>query len=170
MSHIYICSIIDMPEYVAAHQPERLVSLVSQHDQPETPPQIESNDHLRLNIADVEDSTAIDAPRGQDIARLVTFVRESAPSDSILFHCIAGISRSPAAALIAMVLDSDGMESEAVTILKGAAPYVSPNRLMIELADTYLGRDRRLVKATNALSATDGAPSFELVVLPRAVG
>ena len=70
---------------------------------------------------------------------LIAFVRgwphDEAP---LLIHCMAGISRSMAAALIALVTKAGGRESEAAEQVRRAAPHAYPNRRMIALADQLL--------------------------------
>ena len=67
---------------------------------------------------------------------------------SLLIHCHAGMSRSPAMAL-AIFADwlGEGSEEEAVRELLKVAPLCTPNRLVVETADRVLGRDGRLVSA-----------------------
>ena len=75
-----------------------------------------------------------------------------------------------AAALIGLCLEADGREHEAMGMIRRVAPYVDPNRLMLELADEYLGREGRLVAAgAPRADLADSVPSFDLVVLPRTV-
>ena len=88
----------------------------------------------------------------------------------MLIHCYAGISRSPAAALIAMVLDAPGREQAAALTLREAAPHAQPNRLLIELSDDLLGRGGRLVAALDAMGpASTADPERGLLELPRSV-
>lgn len=62
----------------------------------------------------------------------------SAPTH-LMAHCGAGISRSPAAALIA--LEAAGNElCIAWVAVQGACPGAAPNELMLTLADAHFGR------------------------------
>ena len=67
---------------------------------------------------------------------------------SLLIHCHAGMSRSPAIAL-AILADwlGEGREDEAVKDLLKIAPLCTPNRLVVEIADRMLRRSGRLVAA-----------------------
>ena len=67
---------------------------------------------------------------------------------SLLIHCHAGMSRSPAMAL-AILADwlGEGSEEEAVRELLRIAPLCTPNRLVVETADRVLGWEGRLVSA-----------------------
>ena len=67
---------------------------------------------------------------------------------SLLIHCHAGMSRSPAIAL-AIIAEwfGDNREDEAVRELLSIARLCTPNRLVVEIADSVLGREGRLVQA-----------------------
>ena len=146
---------------------QRLVSLLPPEDQPATPPQIASSDHLRLLMDDVHEphASAI-APTRSHIETLISFLRSS-PQSSILIHCLAGVSRSPAAALIALALDAPGRERDVARLLRSAAPFADPNRLMIKLADEVLERRGSLVSALASMGSADLSRGFAMVDLPR---
>lgn len=170
MSRIYICGLDNMPDGIERLRPGRLISLLPREEQPPTPYQISPSDHLRLEIDDIDQ--AVDGPTvpgRTHIATLITFLRASPPSRSLLIHCLAGISRSPAAALIAMVTDAPGREFEAASILRSAAPYADPNRLMIQLADEFLERGGRLVSALDSMGSADMSIDLTIVSLPWTV-
>jgi predicted protein tyrosine phosphatase len=66
----------------------------------------------------------------------------------VLIHCEAGISRSPAAALILYACWlGPGREGEAMRRVLAQRPLAIPNRRMIELADHLLNRHGRLREA-----------------------
>ena len=77
----------------------------------------------------------------------LVFVRQW-DQPSLLIHCHAGMSRSPAIAL-AILADwlGEGREDEAVKELIKVAPLCTPNRLVVEIADGLLGRSNRLISA-----------------------
>lgn len=169
MSRIFVCGLDDMPDQVAELRPERLVSLLPAEDQPATPPQIASSDHLRLLIDDIDEPRAgAVAPARSHIETLIRFLRSS-PRSSILMHCLAGVSRSPAAALIAMALDAPGRERDVAQLLRSAAPFAAPNRLMIQLADEVLERRGSLVAALASMGSADLSRGFAMVDLPRSL-
>jgi hypothetical protein len=84
----------------------------------------------------------------------------------ILIHCLAGVSRSTAAALIALALVADGREAEAARRLREAAPHASPNRRIVMLADRLLGRRGRLVLARETMGPAEPVLPVPLVELP----
>jgi hypothetical protein len=85
----------------------------------------------------------------------------------LLVHCVAGISRSTAAALIAMAAHGPGREMESAHALREVAPHAHPNRRLIQLADEILGSRGRLVSARDAMGAAQPATEGPLVRVPR---
>lgn len=98
----------------------------------------------------------------EDVARLVRFAREIDPTrGTLLVHCQAGISRSTAAAAIALaVLWGPGYEEAALREVYRVQPEARPNRRMLELADTVLGNGSALLAAAEAAAeaAADQRP------------
>ena len=170
MSRIFVCGLDEMPDCVAELRPARLISLLPPEEQPPTPLQIASSYHLRLLIDDVDEPAAgANAPARSHIEALISFLRSSPPRSSILIHCLAGVSRSPAAALIAMALDAPGRERDVAQLLRAAAPFADPNRLMIELADEILERRGSLVAALASMGSADLSRGFAVIDLPRSL-
>jgi predicted protein tyrosine phosphatase len=168
MPSIYVCNLIEMPGQVEALGVSHLVSLVAPSEQPPTPAVIAGHCHHRVAIHDISeplDGHILPAP--EHIKNLIDFVRAwphaSAP---ILIHCVAGISRSMAAALITLVIKAPGRELEAARHLRGAARHAYPNRRMIAVADELLGCNGRLVEAREAMGPADLLPLGPVVRLP----
>jgi predicted protein tyrosine phosphatase len=111
---IYVCSLLEMPGHVEALGPSHLVSLVAPVEQPPTPAGIVAERHLRVEVHDI--SQPLDGhilPERQHVARVIDFVRAWPADDGpLLVHCVAGISRSMAAALIGLVVKAGGRELE----------------------------------------------------------
>ncbi len=150
---IYVCNLAEMPGHVEALGPERLISLVSPDEQPPTPIGFPAERHHRVPIHDI--SEPLDGhilPQPEHIEGLITVIEEWRGNGApILVHCVAGISRSMAAALIALVQKAPGREMEAAERLRRNAPHAWPNRRMIALADELLGCDGRLIAAREAM-------------------
>lgn len=89
------------------------------------------------------------APMKSDAAAIIEFAGAIRETDGIvLCHCSGGMSRAPAAALIALaVWLGDGTEVECVReicrLRQGAVPHVG----LIRFADELLGRNGRLLHA-----------------------
>jgi predicted protein tyrosine phosphatase len=119
-----------------------------------TPPPIEQANHLRLIMNDIDrPAEGLIAPEAHHIHTLVEFLARWDQESPLLIHCHAGISRSPAAAFIALCLLSPQMSEEALARrLREASPAAKPNRLIVRLADEVLGREGRMIAACAALT------------------
>ncbi len=159
-----------MPEHVACLRPGHLVSLVPPEEQPPTPPQVRSALHLRLGINDIsEPQPGQILPTMGHVERLVAFLRDWSDDRDLLLHCVAGISRSMAAALIAMALASRGREIEAATCIRASAPHARPNARLVTLADQLLSSGGRLLAGLDAMGPAELCVTGPLVRLPRYV-
>ncbi|MGH6912327.1 MAG: tyrosine phosphatase family protein [Geminicoccales bacterium] len=150
---IYVCNILELPEHCLSLAPSHVVSLVAPDEQPPTPSGIATERHLRLPIHDI--SEPLDGhvlPQAEHVTQLIDFVRSWRHDEApLLVHCVAGISRSMAAALITLVVKAGGREAEAAHGLRTAAAHALPNRRMVLLADDLLGCEGRLIAAREAM-------------------
>jgi predicted protein tyrosine phosphatase len=122
--------------------------------------------HVRLAFHDiVEPLPDLVAPDRDVMRAVLDFGREGAPQRSLLIHCWAGISRSSAAAFAIACDRNRGFEREIATELRRRAPSVTPNRLMVRLADDLLSGNGRLIDAIEGIGrgaeASEGEP-YEL--------
>jgi predicted protein tyrosine phosphatase len=106
---------------------------------------------LRLIFEDASSEADGGASR-EDVERLIHFARQiDFTKGRLLVHCQAGISRSSAAAVIALaVLGGPGRERDAVSHVRRVHPAARPNLRMIELADTILQTNGALLQACQA--------------------
>ena len=90
-------------------------------------------------------------PNESHVRAALTFAREC-DETSVLVHCHAGMSRSPAIAL-AILADwlDQGHEEEAVRQLLKIARLCTPNKLIVEIADRLLGRHGKLISVASHL-------------------
>ncbi len=164
---IYVCSLEEMPQHAHALCPSHLVSVVAPEEQPPTPPGIHADRHLRLGIHDISEPIGGQIlPDTDHVATLIEFIRGWRAEAPLLMHCVAGISRSMAAALIALNLKTGECEVEAACRMRQIAPHARPNRRMIALADRLLGRDGRLVAACEAMGPAEPRSLGPLVGFP----
>ena len=91
------------------------------------------------------------APEDHHIRSALVFARRW-DQPSLLIHCHAGMSRSPAIAL-AVLADwlGEDLEDEAVKELIKVAPLCTPNMLVVKITDRVLNRAGRLVEAVRTL-------------------
>ena len=106
-----------------------------------------SNVPNRLRLLFGDTVTAEHGATEADIRCLIDLAnRLKGSNGNVLIHCEAGVSRSPAAALILYTcLLGPGSERESMDLVLRQRPFAMPNRRMVELADRLLGREGRLM-------------------------
>lgn len=108
-------------------------------------PEVGTRKVLRLEFDDTYLSSGDwIGPASQHIKELINFSRDWAGNSTLLIHCRAGSSRSPAAALVSIA--SIG-RSDLITRVLNEKSYFRPNRRMLELADTLIRPCPRLLDA-----------------------
>ncbi|MCG8561548.1 MAG: tyrosine protein phosphatase [Hyphomicrobiales bacterium] len=140
-----------------------LISLINDQFMISTPPEIAPDNHLRLAMNDISEPQPGLVPPNQDhVAELIDFAIAWDRRGPMLIHCWAGISRSTAAAFIALcTLNPDQEEDGIARSLRSASPTATPNSRLVALADEILGRDGRMSAAVAAIGrgafASEGA-------------
>ena len=156
-----------MPLHVRELGPTHLVSIIQPELQPERPPAIPSQRHLRVAVHDVSEddgwSVLVQPP---DVRQVIEFFDAWEPdAGSLLVHCYAGVSRSTAVALIAHTMKSGDPQASARS-LREAASWAVPNRRIVALADDELGLGGALLRARETMgSATLLATRPSLAIL-----
>ena len=83
-----------------------------------------------------------DAPRLQDVQRILDFTSQLPARAKVLVHCRAGISRSTATAYAILCQHTKpGKEMDNLLHVQSLRDLVMPNRLIVELADKALNRN-----------------------------
>jgi predicted protein tyrosine phosphatase len=168
VSAIVVCPLASIAELAVRHKASHLVSLIAEKQDFHRPGLIPADQHLTLKMNDIAfaGTGELVAPAEEHVERLIGFVHQWDRSAPIVIHCWMGVSRSPAAAVIAsLAVDPDEDDLALATRLRAVAPHATPNARLIEFGDRLLGRDGRLVKAIKAIgrgSDTDGRASFVL--------
>lgn len=121
-----------------------------------TPPGVPAARHLRLTMNDISSPRAGHiAPAAEHVSAVVDFVMSWDRGTPLLINCLAGVSRSTAAAFTIMcALNPQTGEVEIARLLREASPTAQPNRRLVGFADVALGRDGRMVAAAEAISKT----------------
>ena len=87
-------------------------------------------------------------PSAAHVQQLIDFVESWDRADPLLIHCHAGISRSTAAAFVALCALNPGACEMAIAVrLRDASPKAWPNRLLVNHADRLLKRRGRMIRA-----------------------
>ena len=150
---IHVCALRHVPEMVKRTGARHLVSAINSDFVPETPTTILGNRHLKLDMNDiVEAQPDLVLPSTGHVAKLIDFVWSWDKQAPILIHCYAGLSRSTAAAFIALcVLNSRTPEETLARALRRSSDTAVPNRLFVALADKVMRREGRMIAALDGI-------------------
>ncbi|PHR20075.1 MAG: protein tyrosine phosphatase [Hoeflea sp.] len=161
MSYILVCRLNQIAETAVLHGAREMVSLLAENQHFHRPGVIDEHRHLLLGLNDISDARPGLTPPGEaHVERLINFARGWDRRAPLIIHCWLGISRSPAAAAVtALALEPDQDEMALAERLRTASPFVTPNARLIEIGDSLLGRDGRLIRAIKAIGR--GADAFE---------
>ena len=122
---------------------------------------------LRLECDDIQVQCAgFVVPTAAQIETLISFLKRWNGDGSLMIHCKAGSSRSPAAALIAACILNPGKEKEAALLLRRNGPQARPSSVFLRHADALLGCSGNLIAAAHAMPAPDHIADNDLISLP----
>ncbi|MBP2547431.1 putative protein tyrosine phosphatase [Neorhizobium galegae] len=168
MTGIIVGPLEKIAELAVRHKAREMVSLIAEGHDFHRPGVIRAERHLTLAMNDITFSGTgnLVAPSERHVADLIAFARDWDRTAPLLVHCWMGVSRSPAAAVIAaLAVDPDQDEFELAAHLRAVAPHATPNTRLIEIGDRALQRDGRLTAAIKSIgrgAETDGRASFVL--------
>ena len=92
------------------------------------------------------------------VASLIDFVERWDQTRPMVVHCYAGISRSTAAAFIALcVARPERDEREIAQALRQRLAVATPNARLVAIADRLLGREGRMVAAIEEIGRGETA-------------
>lgn len=161
---IVVSPLSDLPEVGERYRPSAMITMMSNDDPVPRPSSVVEERHLHLVFNDIgEPRDGLVPPNTAHIDALIAAVRAWTGEAPLLLHCWFGVSRSTAAAVIALAtLRPNRSEADIARALRAAAPFATPNPLMIVLADRQLGRDGRLSEAVAAIGrgaeTSEGTP------------
>lgn len=164
MSYIVICPLENIAETAKAHNSSEMISLMSPGHDFDRPDAISKERHLKVGINDINfDTQGLVSPEETHVANVLEFARSWDQAHPLLIHCWFGVSRSPAAALLAMLaVAPDQDDFELANRLRKASPSATPNRRIVEIGDKLLNRGGKLSQAVNAIGrgreASQGSP------------
>ncbi len=173
---IYVTSLANLDDAIARLKPGRLMSLMPSDDvaaQVTRPDHLDPDHHLVVGIHDItEVIPGLVAPEVAHVAAIIAFAEDwaqahrSGESGPMVVHCLMGISRSGAAAYIALcALSEPGQEAAIARALRDAGPHIQPNLLMVQIADELLERDGRMAAAIEDLGWGSGYNAVDWVAL-----
>ena len=163
MSRIHVCPLSDLEATLATSGARRMISLMGPGKATARPEQVD-NGFLAMEFHDIgEPRDGLSPPTREHMVELLGFLADWDQRADLLIHCWMGISRSTAAAAIALAQRDPNGDMEALAQrLRAASPMATPNPLMISLADELLQLDGRLSKAIAGIGrgaeASQGQP------------
>ncbi len=169
---IFVCSLNAVDETIAEARPSHLISLLGEEMMIATPVAIDSDNHLRLAMNDISiPKDGYVTPGQSHVEKLISFIEDWPQTSPMLIHCWAGISRSTAAAFIALCINNPGEdEASLAQLLRQASPTATPNKLIVHLADNMLERQGRMVAAIEDIGRGASAWQGAVFSLPLRSG
>lgn len=165
MTSIIVCPLHDVEAVIRIRQPSHIISLLSP-SAAATEFDGFTGQRLELRFNDIsEEREGLTAPSSEHVERILGFADGAEGSDPVLIHCWAGVSRSTAAALIVATQRNPEGAYSIANHLRNAAPYATPNSLMIAHADRILKQSGKLVDAAKSIgrgSDTSWGAVFEI--------
>lgn len=152
---VHVCSLLDVHDVLEETRARFLVSIINAQLMLATPHRLDTANHLKLACNDISrPQPGLIAPSPSHAERLIAFVRTWDRQGPLVIHCWAGISRSTAAAFVALcTLNPQADEHAIARELRENSVTAYPNRLLVALADEALGRSGRMIRAVEAIGA-----------------
>ena len=172
MSVIVVAPLARIAEMAVRHKASEMISLLAANQDFHRPAVIRAERHLKLGMNDITFAGTGDliAPQETHVTEIIAFARSWDQSAPLLVHCWMGVSRSPAAAMIASLAVHPEDDDEALARrLREASPYATPNMRLVEIGDAMLRRDGRFARAVKALGRGAEADGNQPFVLPLPV-
>jgi predicted protein tyrosine phosphatase len=150
---IHVCALRHVSEIVKHTGARHLVSAINAYFLPDTPTAISDGRHLKLDMNDiVQAQPDLVLPNTGHVAKLLEFVKSWDKQAPILIHCYAGLSRSTAAAFIALCALNPRTPEDAIAhALRRSSDTAVPNRLFVALADKVMRREGRMIAALDSM-------------------
>lgn len=154
MPRIIVSPLKAIGEMAARHGAREMITLIAEQHSFHRPGIIDPLRHLSLAVNDIAfaGKDGLVAPQESHVAEIAAFARAWDQTSPLLIHCWMGVSRSPAAALIAaLAANPDLDDAELAQNLRRASPQATPNSRLIEFGDAHLARSGRLISAVKAI-------------------
>jgi predicted protein tyrosine phosphatase len=161
---ILVCPLSHLQQSVDDSGARHVVTLVRDEMRVFRPQGIEPENHLWLQMDDItEPLDGYIAPAAEHVEALLGFVERWRREQPLIIHCFAGISRSTAAAFIALcAVNPRRTEADIAERLRAASPTATPNARIVAFGDEILGRQGRMSAAIQSIGrgamAVEGMP------------
>ncbi len=159
MPAVHVCPLSQVAPTVAASGASHLVTLINLATPVTRPETISPENHLFIGINDiVEPADGLVLAADDHVAALIDFFEKWDQTRPLVIHCYAGISRSTAAAFIALCVARPDRDERAIArALRSASAIATPNQRLVAIADRLLGRDGRMVAAIEEIGRGESA-------------
>jgi predicted protein tyrosine phosphatase len=170
MTSIVVTPLARIAEMAVRHRAREMISLMAKEQSFHRPAVIQAHRHLLLHMNDIafKGTGNLVAPDETHVREIIDFAAKWDQTAPLIVHCWMGVSRSPAAAVIAALSLRPNQSEEALAQrLRAASPFATPNMRIIEIGDQLLGRNGRLVRAIKAIGRgadADGNAPFVLAL------
>jgi len=154
MPRIIVSPLKAIAEMAVRHKAREMITLIAEKHDFHRPAVIDPARHLSIAVNDIAfaGKDGLIAPQEAHVAEIVSFARNWDQAAPLLIHCWMGVSRSPAAALIAAIATRPDLDdAELARSLRVASPQATPNARLVEIGDVVLARSGRLVAAVKAI-------------------
>jgi len=153
MPAVHVCPLSQLAPTVAASGASHLITLINLDTPVERPDTIPPENHLFIGINDiVAPADGLVLAADDHVGSLIDFIEQWDQTQPLVIHCYAGISRSTAAAFIALCVKRPERDERAIArSLRSASPLATPNARLVAIADRLLGRDGRMIAAIEAI-------------------
>ena len=153
MPAVHVCPLSRLAPTVAASGASHLITLIDLFTLVARPATISAENHLLIGINDiVAPADGLVLADDDHVRTLIDFVEGWDQTRPLVIHCFAGISRSTAAAFIALCVARPKRDERAIAqALRRASPLATPNARLVAIADRLLGRDGRMIAAIEAI-------------------
>jgi len=154
MDTIVVAPLGKIAELAVRHRCREMLSLVAPKQGFHRPAVIAAERHMILGVNDIAFAGTgnLVAPGEEHVTAIVGFARGWDRQAPLLVHCMMGVSRSPAAALLAaLAVEPDQDEHDLAQRLRRASVQATPNARLIEIGDHVLSRGGRLIAAVKAI-------------------
>jgi predicted protein tyrosine phosphatase len=169
MSLIVVSPLARIAEMAVRHKAREMISLLAANQDFHRPAVISADRHLKLAMNDISFAGTGDliAPQEVHVAEIIDFARAWDQTSPLVVHCWMGVSRSPAAAMIASLAVAPDDDDDALAKrLREASPFATPNMRLVEIGDEMLQRGGRFAKAVKTLGRGTDADGNTPFILP----
>ena len=154
MPTILVSPLKTIGEVAGRHGAREMISLIAENHAFHRPGIIDAGRHLTVAVNDIAfaGKDGLVAPADTHVIDIIDFARSWDQSSPLLIHCWMGVSRSPAAALIAALSIAPELDDDVLAKRRRvSSPQATPNVRLVEIGDRLLSRDGRLIAAVKAI-------------------